>query len=179
MLTSKVAKRYAQGLLNFTQETAQTDAVFGEMGDIVKTIEKSKELQNFFDSPIIDSKKKANIALEVFKNFSPVTKSFLQLIIKQGRESQLQNIAQEFINKVEDMKGVQRITLTSAAQLSDENISNILKSSDLVNHNQTFEVKSIINPDLLGGYILRVGDQQVDQSVKSKLSKLKKEFQLN
>lgn len=179
MLTSKVAKRYAQGLLNFTQETAQTDAVFGEMGDIVKTIEKSKELQNFFDSPIIDSKKKTNIALEVFKNFSPVTKSFLQLIIKQGRESQLQNIAQEFINKVEDMKGVQRITLTSAAQLSDENISNILKSSDLVNHNQTFDVKSIINPNLLGGYILRVGDQQVDQSVKSKLSKLKKEFQLN
>lgn len=47
MLTSKVAKRYAQGLLNFTQETAQTDAVFGEMGDIVRTIEKSKELQNF------------------------------------------------------------------------------------------------------------------------------------
>lgn len=101
------------------------------------------------------------------------------MIIKQGRESQLQNIAQEFINKVEDMKGVQRITITSAAQLSEENISNILKSSELVNHNQTFDVKSIINPNLLGGYNLRVGDQQVDQSVKSKLSKLKKEFQLN
>jgi len=179
MLTSKVAKRYAQGLLNFTQETAQTDAVFVEMSDVAKTIEKSKELQNFFASPIIDGKKKISIALEIFKDFSPVTKSFLQLIIKQGRESQMQNIAQEFINKVEDMKGVQRITLTSAGQLSAENISNILKSSDLVNHNQTFEVKSIINPDLLGGYILRVGDQQIDQSVKSKLSKLKKEFQLN
>ena len=152
MLTSKVAKRYAQGLLNFTQESAQTDAVFVEMSDVAKTIEKSKELQNFFASPIIDGKKKISIALEIFKDFSPVTKSFLQLIIKQGRESQLQNIAQEFINKVEDMKGVQRITLTSAAQLSDENISNILKSSDLVNHNQTFDVKSIINPNLLGGY---------------------------
>ena len=103
----------------------------------------------------------------------------LQLIIKQGRESQLQNIAQEFINKVEDMKGVQRITLTSAVELSSENISNILKSSDLVNHDNKFDVKSIINPEILGGYILRVGDQQVDASVKSKLSKLKKEFQLN
>ena len=179
MLTSKVAKRYAQGLLNFTQESGQTDSVFAEMGDIVKTIEKSKELQNFFASPIIDVKKKIEIALEVFKNFSPVTKSMLQLIIKQGRESQMQNIAQEFINKVEDMKGVQRITLTSAIELSSENISNILKSSDLVNHDNKFDVKSIINPEILGGYILRVGDQQVDASVKSKLSKLKKEFQLN
>lgn len=179
MLTSKVAKRYAQGLLNFTQESGSTDAVFSEMGDIVKTIEKSRELQNFFESPIIDVKKKVSIALEIFKDFSPVTKSLLQLIIKHGRESQMQNIAQEFINKVEDMKGVQRITLTSAAQLSSENISNILKSSNLVNHDNKFDVKSIINPDLLGGYILRVGDQQVDASVKSKLSKLKKEFQLN
>jgi F-type H+-transporting ATPase subunit delta len=179
MLTSKVAKRYAQGLLNFTQESGSTDAVFSEMGDIVKTIEKSRELQNFFSSPIIDVKKKVSIALEIFKDFSPVTKSLLQLIIKHGRESQMQNIAQEFINKVEDMKGVQRITLTSAAQLSSENISNILKSSNLVNHDNKFDVKSIINPDLLGGYILRVGDQQVDASVKSKLSKLKKEFQLN
>ena len=179
MLTSKVAKRYAQGLLNFTQESGHTDSVFAEMGDIVKTIEKSKELQNFFASPIIDVKKKVSIALEIFKDFSPVTKSMLQLIIKQGRESQMQNIAQEFINKVEDMKGVQRITLTSAVELSSENISNILKSSDLVNHDNKFDVKSIINPEILGGYILRVGDQQVDASVKSKLSKLKKEFQLN
>lgn len=179
MLTSKVAKRYAQGLLNFTQESGNTDAVFTEMGDIVKTIEKSKELQSFFASPIIDLKKKVSIALEIFKDFSPVTKSMLQLIIKQGRESQMQNIAQEYINKVEDMNGVQRITITSASALSSENINNILKSSELVNHDNKFDVKSIINPEILGGYILRVGDQQVDASVKSKLSKLKKEFQLN
>ncbi len=179
MLTSKVAKRYAQGLLNFTQESGNTDSVFTEMGDIVKTIEKSKELQSFFASPIIDVKKKVSIALEIFKDFSPVTKSMLQLIIKQGRESQMQNIAQEFINKVEDMNGVQRITITSASALSSENINNILKSSELVNHDNKFDVKSIINPEILGGYILRVGDQQVDASVKSKLSKLKKEFQLN
>ncbi|OWR13869.1 ATP synthase F1 subunit delta [Chryseobacterium sp. VAUSW3] len=179
MLTSKVAKRYAQGLLNFTQESGNTDSVFTEMGDIVKTIEKSKQLQSFFASPIIDVKKKVSIALEIFKDFSPVTKSMLQLIIKQGRESQMQNIAQEFINKVEDMNGVQRITITSASALSSENINNILKSSELVNHDNKFDVKSIINPEILGGYILRVGDQQVDASVKSKLSKLKKEFQLN
>ena len=179
MLTSKVSKRYAQGLLNFTQESGNTDSVFTEMGDILKTIEKSKELQSFFASPIIDVKKKVSIALEIFKDFSPVTKSMLQLIIKQGRESQLQNIAQEYINKVEDMNGVQRITITSASALSSENINNILKSSELVNHDNKFDVKSIINPEILGGYILRVGDQQVDASVKSKLSKLKKEFQLN
>jgi F-type H+-transporting ATPase subunit delta len=51
--------------------------------------------------------KKEAIALEIFKNFSPVSKNIIRLVIKQGRESQLKNIAQEFINKVEDIKGTQ------------------------------------------------------------------------
>ena len=179
MLTSKVAKRYAQGLLDFTKESGHTDSVFAEMKDVFATIEKSKELQNFFSSPVIDSKKKWSVATEIFKTFSPVTQNIIQLVIKQGRESHLQGIAQEFINKVDDLNGVQKITLTSATQLSSDNISNILKSTNLINNDHKFDVLSIINPDLLGGYILRVGDQQIDASVKAKLSKLKKEFQLN
>ena len=179
MLTSKVAKRYAQGLLNFTQESGSTASVFGEMKDIVKTISQSRELQNFFSSPIVDSKKKISITSEIFKNFSPVSQNMIIMVIKHGRESQMQNIAQEFINKVEDLNGVQRITLTAATELSNENIQNILKSSDLVNHDNKFDVKTIINPNILGGYILRVGDQQIDASVKSKLTQLQKEFQLN
>ena len=179
MLTSKVAKRYAQGLLNFTQETGNTVSVFGEMGDIVKTIDKSKDLQNFFSSPIIDAKKKVSIALDIFKSFSPVSQNMITMVIKHGRENQMQNIAQEYVNKVEDLNGVQRISLTTATSLSDENIQNILKSSAFVNHSNKFDVKTIINPNILGGYILRVGDQQIDASVKSKLTKLQKEFQLN
>ncbi|WP_297984519.1 ATP synthase F1 subunit delta [uncultured Chryseobacterium sp.] len=179
MLTSKVAKRYAQGLLDFTQEVGNTSSVFGEMQDVVKTIGNSKELINFFASPIIDAKKKASVAGEIFKSFSPVTQNLIQLVIKHGREKQLQNIAQEFVNKVEDMNGVQRITITTATNLSNENINSILGSTNLVNHNNKFDVKTIINPEILGGYILRVGDQQIDTSVKTKLSQLKKEFQLN
>ena len=83
------------------------------------------------------------------------------------------------MNKVEDLNEVQRITLTSADSLTPENIQNILKTSALVNHNQKFDVKTIINPNILGGYILRVGDQQIDASVKSKLTRIQKEFQLN
>ena len=93
MLTSKVAKRYAQGLLDFTQESGNTDAVFGEMKDIVKIMSSSKELNQFVNTPIIDAKKKEAIALEIFKDFSQVSKNIIRLVIKQGRESQLRNIA--------------------------------------------------------------------------------------
>lgn len=179
MLTSKVAKRYAQGLLDFAKDTGNTVSVFGEMKDIVKIMSSSKELKNFFASPIIDAKKKVNAAGEIFKDFSPATKNLITLVIKQGRESHLQDIAQEFINKVEDLEGVQRVTLTTATELSSANLDAILKSTNLVNAEKKYDLKTTVNPDILGGYILRVGDQQVDASVRTKLNAIKKEFQVN
>jgi len=179
MLTSKVAKRYAQGLLDFTNESGQTDAVFAEMKDVVKLMSESKDLNKFFLTPYIDANKKTEVANEIFESFSPVSQNLIRLIIKNGRESQLKNVAQQFINKVEDINGIQRITLTTATQLSNENIEQILKSTNLVNSSANFDIKVNVNPAILGGYILRVGDQQVDASVKSKLNKIKKDFQLN
>ncbi len=178
MLTSKVAKRYAQGLLDFTQESGNTEAVFSEMKDIVKIMSSSKELNQFVNTPIIDSRKKEAIALEIFKDFSPVAQNLIRLVIKQGREAQLKNIAQEFINKVEDIKGTQRITLVSATALSQDNINKIIADSKMVNVSN-YDLETIIKPEILGGYILRIGDQQIDASVRTKLSNIKKEFQLN
>ncbi len=179
MLTSKVAKRYAQGLLDFTNESGQTAAVFSEMKDVVKIMIESKDLNKFFLTPYIDAKKKIEVANEIFKGLSASSQNLIRLVIKHGRENQLKNIAQEFINKVEDINGVQRVTLTTATQLSKENIDHILRSTNLVNANSNFDLKLIINQDILGGYILRVGDQQVDASVKTKLNQVKKDFQLN
>jgi len=179
MLTSKVAKRYAQGLLDFTNESGQTATVFSEMKDVVKIMAESVDLNKFFHTPYIDSKKKVEVAKEIFKGLSVSSQNLITLVIKQGRENQLKNIAQEFINKVEDINGVQRVTLTTAIQLSKENLDQILRSTNLVNPNSNFDLNVNVKPEILGGYILRVGDQQVDASVKSKLNQIKKDFHLN
>ncbi|WP_294263770.1 ATP synthase F1 subunit delta [uncultured Chryseobacterium sp.] len=179
MLTSKVAKRYAQGLLDFTNESGQTATVFSEMKDVVKLMKESADLNKFFLTPYIDSKKKVEVANEIFKGLSASSQNLITLVIKHGRENQLKNIAQEFINKVEDINGVQRVTLTTATQLSKENIEQILKTSNLVNLKNNFDLQVNVKPEILGGYILRVGDQQIDASVKSKLNQVKKDFSLN
>lgn len=179
MLTSKVAKRYAQGLLDFTNESGQTATIFSEMKDVVKIMTESQDLKKFFLTPYIDSKKKIEIAREIFKGLSASSQNLITLVIRQGRENQLKNIAQEFINKVEDINGVQRITLTTATEISKDNINQILRSTNLVKADSNFDLKLNVNPKILGGYILRVGDQLVDASVKSKLNQIKKDFQLN
>lgn len=179
MLTSKVAKRYAQGLLDFTNESGQTATVFSEMKDVAKLMAESTDLNKFFLTPYIDTKKKVEVASLIFKGLSASSQNLITLVIRHGRENQIKNIAQEFIKKVEDINGVQRITLTTATQLSRENIDQILKSTNLVKHDSKFDLQVNVNPEILGGYILRVGDQQVDASVKSKLNNIKKDFRLN
>jgi len=179
MLTSKVAKRYAQGLLDFTNESGQTATVFSEMKDVVKIMKVSADLNKFFMTPYIDSKKKIEVANKIFKGLSVSSQNLIRLVIKHGRENQLKNIAQEFINKVEDLSGVQRVTLTTATPLSKENLDQILRSTNLVKADSNFDINLHVKPEILGGYILRVGDQQVDASVKTKLNQVKKDFQLN
>jgi len=179
MLTSKVAKRYAQGLLDFTNESGQTATVFSEMKEVVKLMKESADLNKFFLTPYIDSKKKVEVAGQIFKGLSTSSQNLITLVIRHGRESQLKNIAQEFINKVEDINGVQRVTLTTATQLSKENLEEILRTSNLVNLKNNFDLQVNVKPEILGGYILRVGDQQIDASVKSKLNQVKKDFSLN
>lgn len=179
MLSSKVAKRYAQGLLDFTQESGQTDAVFSEMKEVVKVMKVSKDLNRFLQTPFIDSKKKISVASEVFKSFSPVSQNLIKLVISHGRENRLSDIAQEYINKVEDANGVQRVHLTSAVPLSAKTVDDILNSSHLISNSSKYELNTEVKPDILGGYILRVGDQQIDASVKTKLNQIKKDFQLN
>lgn len=179
MSSSKVAKRYAQGLLDFTTEAGSTQVVFNEMKDVVKIMSESKELNQFLNTPFIDAKKKIGAADEIFKSFSTVAQNLIKLTIKQGRESQLRNIAQEFINKVEDQNGTKRVSIITATALSKETIMDIIKASNMINLNTEFQLETTIKPEILGGYILRVGDQQIDASVRTKLNHIKKEFQLN
>lgn len=178
MLTSKVAKRYAQGLLEYSKDSNNTDSVFSEMKDVVAIMNESKELNQFFATPFIETNKKVSVALEVFKDFSSTVKNMITLVIKQGRENQLKNIAQEYINKVEDIKGIQRVSLTTAKELSSDNIKQILSSTELIK-SSNYDLTTKIDPEILGGYILRVGDYQIDASVKTKLNKLRKDFQVN
>ena len=175
MFSTKVAKRYAQGLLDFTKETQQTDVLFDEMKTVVQVLKDSAPLNRFLNTPFIDSKKKTNVASEIFKNLSPLAQNFINLVIKQGRESQLRNIAQTYIDRVEAERGIQKVTITLASPISESSINAIISQSNLVRQNPN--ITTVIDPEILGGYIVRVGDQQIDASVKTQLMRVRKQFQ--
>ena len=178
-MSSKVAARYADGLLQYSQEIQQTDALADEMRTIIQTVKNSRDLQLMLASPFLESKKKISVTNEVFRTLSETSRNFISLIIRHGRESHVSQIAQKYIDRVEDLRGIQRVTLVSAAPLTEDNIRKILTDSGMIKDFGKFDLRTTVDPSLIGGYILRVGDQQIDASVKAKLTQLKKNFQLN
>lgn len=175
----KVAKRYSKGLFDFAVQTKKHDEVYAEMKQIQKLIFDSKDLKSFLHNPILDSKKKIQVASVVFKSFSEVTQKFITLVIKQKRESNLVEIAQAYQTIYESFNNIVKVSLITATEIDITTKDSIYKESKLIPANAKTILKHQIDESLIGGFVLRVGDQQLDTSIKTKLSNLRKNFNRN
>lgn len=176
----RAAKRYAKGLMQFASQSGKGDEINREMVDLKNSIQSSRELAQFLSSPVLDSRRKNQIADELFKGFSPATRNFIKLVIDHRREGLLRQIATQFNDLYDQSNNIRTAEVISASELNDGLVQEIVnKAKANMGENYSYKIENKVNPDLIGGFILRVGDKQIDTSVKSRLNKLKKEFEIN
>jgi F-type H+-transporting ATPase subunit delta len=168
-----VAHRYAKSLLDFAVEKKVVEVVYQDMLSFKETCQGSKELVLALKSPIIKHYTKLAILNKLFKNiFNEVTFSIFVIITNKNRESILPAVATEFISLYTDYKGIQKAQITSASALTADQkakVTAIVKEFS----GKEVELTETIDESLIGGFILRVGDQQIDDSIKRKLNDLK------
>lgn len=173
----RAANRYAKGLMQYALEANQTDLVYAEMNEIVKIIKASDDLRVFLNSPIIDAKTKEATLAQVFNSFSKVSQTFISLVVRQGRENILSKIAEQFITIYDMMNNIVTAEITSAVELDQPTIDKIVaKAKQGLEPNAQVKVVNKIDASLIGGFVLKVGNTQIDSSIKTKLASLKKEF---
>lgn len=176
----RAAKRYAKGLMQFASETGKAAEINQEMVDLKNAIQSNRELASFLNSPVLDSKKKNAVLAEIFKDFSPSTKNFISLVVNQRREGFLRQIATQYNTLYDHSINSRTAEVVTATELSDELVQDIVNKAKVnLGENFTYKIENKVDPSLIGGFILRVGDKQIDTSVKSKLTRLKKEFDIN
>jgi len=176
MAQIKVATRYAKSLLGLVAEKGNLEEAFKDMTLIQKTCSENRDLVVLLKSPVVNTEKKTSILTAIFeKNVSEVTMLFINLITKNRRESALPEIADAFIAQYKAMKGITTALVTSATVLADDVKKKI---ADLVQKEVggTVELEMEINPELIGGFILRIGDKQLDTSILNKIGDLRQEF---
>jgi F-type H+-transporting ATPase subunit delta len=175
----KVASRYAKSLLGIALEQKTLEDAYKDMQMINSICIQNNDIVLMLTSPIVKRDKKGAILNEVFgEKISKLSKTFISIILVKKRESLLPDIANSFIEVYKKHKKITSTYVTSAVSLTEEQKSKII--SLLKKHgNDNIELNEKVNPDIIGGMILRVGDKQIDESIKRKLTNLEMEFDDN
>lgn len=175
MKSTRVVSRYAKAFLQFSLDCKKEDKIVKEMKELFSAIEAYPNLENFLSDPILSAEKKINVKENLFKSFSKEVNDFLDLLIKKKRESFLKMIAIKFIDLYNTNKNIIPATVVSATPLSVQSEKEILKKA---NEMTSFKVKleKVVDPKILGGFILRVADLQYNASLSNRLGVLKREL---
>ena len=171
-----VASRYAKSLMELAVENKQLDAVKNDMKTIQLVCNENREFILFLNSPVIKTDKKLAVLSDLFKGkISDLSLSFLNLITSKRRESYIGDIAAAFDEQYKENKNIFTAVVTSANGLDEKTKQKVI---DLVKSQMNGEVELTekIDPNTIGGFILKIGDRQVDKSVARQLSNLKKEL---
>ncbi|AEW03127.1 ATP synthase F1 subunit delta [Niastella koreensis] len=180
MPNPRLAARYAKSLIDLANERSQLEPVYQDMLFLQLLCKESREFLVLLRSPVVKADKKVAIVEAVTKGkISELTTIFNRLLINKGRESNLPEVITSFIDQYKQQKGIHTVKLTTAAPVTEEMkkliIGQVQKQTNMTN----IDLKASVNEELIGGFVLEIGDQLIDASVAYDLNKIKSQFMNN
>lgn len=176
MSSKRIAVRYAAPLLELAEEQSILDKVAGDIKGFLSLYEGNRDFKLMLASPIIPHLKKAGILTQLFEGkVEALTLRFFQIVAKKNREDILGEIASEFVRLYNEHRGLQEATVTTAFELD----SSLRKSFEKVVKDLSGKeplLNEKVDPSLIGGYTLQMGDRKLDDSVSGQLRSLKLKF---
>lgn len=175
MAGTRAAIRYATAILDLSDSKGVTEIVNNDMKSIASTIKGNEELNTFIQNPTIKVEVKERALLEVFANVDNVTKGLLHLLFENKRFEILDVIATEYSKLFDIKNNVEVVKVTTAvamdAALEAKVLAKVATLSD-----KKITIENTVDPFIIGGFILRIGDQQYNASIANRLQVLKREL---
>ncbi|HEX9956469.1 MAG TPA: ATP synthase F1 subunit delta [Fibrella sp.] len=177
MAISTVADRYAKSLIDLAQEKGIVEEMYGDMLYFQRTLSENRALGVLLKNPIVRNAKKWNIVNAVFgSRLNPMTLSFFQIVAQKGRDNILEDIAVAFCKQYDKLKGVERATVITTVPLTEELRTQLKAKVQTLTGGKSIELEEKQDSRLIGGYVLRVGDRQIDASLRNQLNELRLKF---
>jgi F-type H+-transporting ATPase subunit delta len=176
----RLAGRYAKSLLDLSIERGQLEDVYKDMLFLHETCRSSREFVTFLHSPVIRPDKKEKILDAILGGkISALTAAFIKLLLHKERESYLPEIAPAFVDQYKTYKGIRTVKLTTAVAVDEDVKKAILQKVQVGHDGQQVELDTVVREELIGGFILELGDRMIDASIAHELNNIKKQFQNN
>ncbi len=180
MADTRAALRYVRSLLDLAVERNALEEVHRDMLLFSEVTAKSRPLALLLQNPIIKHDQKLAVLRKVFEGkVHSLTMAFFEIITRKNREPILVSVAREFHNAYNEYKGIGKATVVSASPLDAATRAEFEKLVKRYSDKKQVELIEEVDPDLIGGFVLKVGDRQVDASIRSKLKTLRMQFSEN
>ena len=170
----EIATVYARSLFEVAKEGDKLDDVREQIGQVADAIADDHGLQVFFFSPYFSSDEKKDGLEKALEDPDPIVVNFLELLIEKHRMPALLRVRRTYDALWEEENDLLPVTVTSAVELDEATVKNI---GDKIGEQTGRKVKltSSVEPDLLGGIVVRVGNSIIDASIRSRLEQLRKQ----
>ncbi|MGL4632678.1 MAG: ATP synthase F1 subunit delta [Leadbetterella sp.] len=173
-MSSIVAYRYAKALVDLASEQNVLDAVNEDMGLFEKVCLENDEFSAIMASPIVRHEKKKTILNKLFDGkVNKVSSSIFTILTNKNREKLLLPISREFRKIYNEKLGIQKVVVVSSTELTEIQKTEIVANVSSSLQGKKIELEEKVDESLIGGYILRIGDTQIDTSVKKRLNELR------
>ncbi|MDN4492117.1 F0F1 ATP synthase subunit delta [Ureibacillus aquaedulcis] len=173
-MSSTIANRYADALFQLALEKQVVAEVNADLEELVKGIETTPELVSLLKTPKFSIERKKQIVAEVFANANPIVVNTLELLIEKKRVDEIGNLAQGFKQLAAEAQGSADATVFSTRALTDSEKDEISSSFGKLVGKQKLTITNVIEPSILGGVRVQIGNYIFDNTVASKLDNLKR-----
>ncbi|MDX2133316.1 MAG: ATP synthase F1 subunit delta [Saprospiraceae bacterium] len=181
MSLNRIATRYAKSLIDLAKDQGKLDVMIADIETIHRANSQVKELRQMFRSPVIPAERKLAVVESVFRGkIDDLMVDYLHLLIKRGREVYAPEITEEFIRQYKEQKHITPVRITSAEPLSDK-VMKTLREQILATglSHENLEIQTVVDPSIIGGFIIEFSDKRYDASIEAKLKDLESMFSKN
>jgi F-type H+-transporting ATPase subunit delta len=176
MASTRAAIRYAKAILEIADSKKSAAEVSVDMALIATTIAGNLELHSFIQNPLIKTDTKKDVVLEVFASVNAVTKSLFHLLLENKRFEILEAIALEYNHLFDIMNGVEVAKVTTAIPMDAALEAKVSSKIATFSSSKKITIENTVDPSIIGGFILRIGDKQYNASIANRLQVLKREL---
>jgi F-type H+-transporting ATPase subunit delta len=176
VVNQTLARRYALAIAGLAREQNAAKQVLDDLTSISKAIGDAGLVHDFFIAPVIDRREKERVLCEAFEGrVHPIALHSLLLLVRKRRESLLDAIVTEYLALERAARGVETLTLQSARPLETAERSRLVSHLESL-YAKKFEVTEVVDPELIGGLRILIGDRRIDATIAGRLNALAREL---
>lgn len=171
-----VSKRYASALFEVAFENQQYELVNDELGFVLNCLQDEPKLYQLLEGPLLSSNEKKEVISAIFKkNVSKEVFNFLCIVIDKGRESYIESITEEYKVLADSVKNKVDAVAITAVSMDKQDLLK-LQVNLSISSGKNVQLQNQIDPTVIGGVLVKIGDKVIDGTVKNRLAKMQEQL---